>query len=240
MVGEKKKKFFKFKLKFYDNFNNSDNIAKGLDSSFKIIKVRYNKKKTNEYNNLFLTNLNDISSRFDIFVQFFEVQQCEIKINKYYSFLESFSYSIFRLIYKIKKKEQKIKIFDKHFIQHNKDKCILLYNEKVYPIKELFDLRDIENIYENSDKLEILLVELKNIHNKSYMFADCISLEKYIKFNYSQDINKRIMSEYNEKYESIDNNIYNNFYYSNELTHLKKENLQSSFSLLDLPSSFGK
>ena len=37
------------------------------------------------------------------------------------------------------------------------------------------------NIYENSDKLEILLVELKNIHNKSYMFADCISLEKYIK-----------------------------------------------------------
>ena len=87
------------------------------------------------------------------------------------------------------------------------------------------------------DKLEILFVELKNISNKSDMFADCISLEKFMKFNYNQYINKRLISEYKEKYESIDNNnLYNILNNSNE----SSKSIQSTFSLLDIPTYFLK
>ena len=59
-----------------------------------------------------------------------------------------------------------------------------------------------------------------------------------MKFNYNQDINGIIMSEYKEKYESIDNNnnLYNILNYSNESI----QNIQSTFSLLDIPTYFLK
>ena len=77
------------------------------------------------------------------------------------------------IIYKINKNENnnKIKIFGENFVQNNKDKCYIIYEEKDYPLTEYFE---VEN---NEELLELKLFGTKNITDMSYMFSICHSLE---------------------------------------------------------------
>ena len=63
--------------------------------------------------------------------------------------------------YKINKNEKEIKIFDNKFINNNKDKCKIIYEEKEYEIKERWNIDD-------KIKKEILEIKLKAINKRKF------------------------------------------------------------------------
>ena len=74
--------------------------------------------------------------------------------------------------YKIKKEEKKINILGELFVKNNRDKLKLIHNNKIYDLKEDFEIGDLnKDIF-----LDIELKGLNNIDNLSYMFYSCISL----------------------------------------------------------------
>ena len=79
-----------------------------------------------------------------------------------------------KMIYRINKKEKRIKIFGKNFVNNNSDKCIILYKNKIFSLKEHFPTIDIDK---KDDKLEIFLVELDDLYDRRYIFDNCNFLE---------------------------------------------------------------
>ena len=133
-----------------------------------------------------LTNLNDIKIIFN---------------NKIFSGCESLSYfnnsllllheniydncfnvinpntkaQLYKIIYNNKDDKEEITIFNEDFVKKNKDKCKIAHkrdNISIYPLKETFNAKGLK-------KLEILLIEIKNISDKSEMFKDCKLLEDF-------------------------------------------------------------
>ena len=76
----------------------------------------------------------------------------------------------FKIIYKPKKNE-KLKILGKNFIEYNKHNGSIIYNDKEYNLKEY--LEEIDNNYNCQDSIEIKLKLNKNITDVSYMFHEC-------------------------------------------------------------------
>ena len=70
--------------------------------------------------------------------------------------------------------ENDIHIFGKNFVENNKDKCKIEFENKEYEIKECFHIEDYTNYKLN--KLQIKLKLSKNITDMSYMFNGCTSL----------------------------------------------------------------
>jgi len=64
-----------------------------------------------------------------------------------------------------------VHIFGKKFVENNKDKCKIVFKNKEYELKENFHLKDYTN--DKLNKLQIKLINIKNITNMSYMFSDC-------------------------------------------------------------------
>ena len=56
------------------------------------------------------------------------------------------------------------------FVENNKDKCNIIYEDEIYELTEYFKLR------QKSNTLKIKLKGIKNINNMSYMFNNCSSL----------------------------------------------------------------
>ena len=71
-----------------------------------------------------------------------------------------------------KNDENKIKLFDKNFINNNKDNCYLIINNEKTELKEYLEFNDKE-----LKQIEIKLCETKPITNMSYMFSYCSSLQ---------------------------------------------------------------
>ena len=65
-----------------------------------------------------------------------------------------------RIIYRIFKKKDKIKIFNSDFVQAFKNKLKISYLNKDNKLKDEFDIKNI-----NKDKIEIKLKGLKKINN---------------------------------------------------------------------------
>ena len=63
-----------------------------------------------------------------------------------------------RIIYDNDKDEKEIKIFGVDFVNNNKDKCKILYNNKEYGLTDKFNV-------ENKNQLEIQLNGILNITN---------------------------------------------------------------------------
>ena len=80
------------------------------------------------------------------------------------------------MVYSIKKGQDKIKIFGKNFVINNKDKCIIIYKDSIFSLKEFFLIQDIKT---SGNKLEIILIELDDVYNRSYWFEDCECLEEF-------------------------------------------------------------
>ena len=76
------------------------------------------------------------------------------------------------IIYKIDKKE--MRLFGNNFVKNNKNNCSIIYNNKEYPLKSIFDKKMINN---HDNKLKIKLVFKNTITNMSCMFRDCKNLE---------------------------------------------------------------
>ena len=67
-----------------------------------------------------------------------------------------------------KDNKKKLKILDKYFIKRNRNKCKIIYKNKIYEIKEYFEDIDINN--NNKDFVKIKLIFIHNIINMSFMF----------------------------------------------------------------------
>ena len=142
--------------------------------------------------------------------------------------------------YEFSKSQAKIKIYGKNFVINNKDKCFILYKDIIFPLQEYFSIKYIDNTFEQKgDNLEISLIELENIPNKSFMFDGCTNLKKFSLFKNDYNfLNKNNNSNYNKDIDNKDenkNNIINqidqidfiaeyNIYLSNanSLSNIKK------------------
>ena len=128
----------------------------------------------------------------------------------------------FEIVYKPKKdKKDKTKIFGNGFINKNKDKCKIIYENKEYELKEYFD--DIDNNIKNKEEISFILRINKNITDISYMFYKCDELyliRDKSKINYYNDNasifdikNEFNLSNENRQNEEIFNqNSENNLY----------------------------
>ena len=67
-----------------------------------------------------------------------------------------------------------LRIFRKKFVIHNKNKCQIIYKDKIYNIKEYFE--DIDNNSHQEDLIKLKLTGIKNIKDLSYMFYGCFQL----------------------------------------------------------------
>ena len=135
------------------------------------------------------------------------------------------------IVYKPKKdyiegnpRGKEIKMFDSIFIENNKEKCKIVYNDKEYELKEYFE--DICANYNYKDEINIKLELSKDIIDMSYMFNECetiifvkdISKSKCtntIYFNSTiseSDTNSTDEFELNVRDESETNNLANDLF----------------------------
>ena len=115
----------------------------------------------------------------------------------------------YTLFFQIKNNINKIRLLGEEFVRFNKNKGKLLYKNKIYSLKDLFDLKDIIN-----DKFKIKILLSKDCSNKSYMFKNCSLL---IQIKYENNINNIediIFDETNYLYDA--SNKYTKIYNQNE------------------------
>ena len=132
------------------------------------------------------------------------------------------------IIYKINQKQNNLKIFGSNFVDNNKNICKIIYNDKVYELKEYLD---IDKIDLSKEFLEIKLNGINQITNLDNMFCNCKELfyvSDFSKIEISNIISKKDMfyncpslihfpdiSNWQSKYELIDELIrkFDNEYY---------------------------
>ena len=79
------------------------------------------------------------------------------------------------MIYEIKENnKKKVRIFGEEFVNNNKEKCKIIYDNNEYDLKEFFE--DIDNNYNNQDLIRFELKGVNNITDMSYMFYECDSI----------------------------------------------------------------
>ena len=98
--------------------------------------------------------------------------------------------------YGINNNDNKIRIFGEKFVNNNKDKCRLSIYDNEYELCEYIN-KDI--IPENSDVLEIRLIETSQVTNLSNMFSYCdtlLSISDFSNWNTTNVINMSSMFSY--------------------------------------------
>ena len=65
-------------------------------------------------------------------------------------------------------KEENIKILDEDFIKKNRNKCKIVYKNKIYELKKYFE--DIDKNYNHKNLIKFKLIFINNIIDMSYMF----------------------------------------------------------------------
>ena len=68
---------------------------------------------------------------------------------------------------------KKIKIFGFEFVEKNKNKCKIIYNNITKEITEYININENDIKKQN---IEIKLIDIQNVTNMSYMFYDCYAL----------------------------------------------------------------
>ena len=201
-IMTKKDKFFeklnKLKQIKNDFIENIKDIITKLNKVIENIELLY---KINEqiinidykYKNYeMLQNLNQID--IDYFLKYFENTNNDNNIfNKFKNIMYIYD-KIFekgdsiRIIYKIDKTKDKIKIFNEEFVQKYKNKCKIIYENKEHKLKEELETKKIQK-----NKIEIKLKGIENINNISGMLYQCnslFSLPNVSKWNKNNDIEK--------------------------------------------------
>ena len=111
----------------------------------------------------------------------------------------------YTLIYKIIKVKNNLTLLGHNFVKNNKNRGKIIYNNKKFSIKEIFQ---IKNIKEKEIKLGLILN--KNISNKSFMFKDCkYLLEIKTKNDIFYDANEanNILNENEKENEFLNDDI---------------------------------
>ena len=114
-----------------------------------------------------------------------------IRFSKLKFFVFNSSYMIYDKLEPTSEPSKEIKIFCENFVINNKDKCLILFENKFFPLKEYFFLDDDKS---DNEIFGIILLELDIISNKSFMFHECTSL-----FEFSLNINLNDILNLNEQ-----------------------------------------
>ena len=139
----------------------------------------------------------------------------------------------FQLEYKATN-ESHIKLFGSKFVNKEKDKCKIIYNEKLYDLMDYFKL---DNNYNHNDSIKIELRINNNITVISNMFYQCkelLSISDLLVVNFNMtDINKSIdENNSNNSSEKSDNSnkidISENFYNDNLISSQIQKKTNSS------------
>jgi len=80
-------------------------------------------------------------------------------------------FEVYKMLYKIKNPETRLKILGKNFVKNNLFKGKLVINNKKQKIGECININGIRN-----DKFKVKLLLKRKIYNKSYFFKDCSSI----------------------------------------------------------------
>ena len=175
-----------------------------------------------EFKLICFTNIPDISDIFKGCESFSDIKEVKNIKKDDYIYHNQLNYSIYqmsKMVYSIKPLQDKIKIFGKNFVNNNSDKCIIIYQDSVFSLNEFFLIQDIKN---GGDKLEIILIELEDIYNRSYWFEDCEYLEE---FSFISENNFDLKDDYNKKekyFEDSENNFYLKDNYNKKEKYLKE------------------
>ena len=105
----------------------------------------------------------------------------------------------FELEYKSTNGSQ-IKLFDSKFVDKNKDKCKIIYNEKEYDLMEYFNFDNNNNI--PNDSIRIQLRINNNITDISYMFYKCKELLSFSDIS----IDNSNINDINKTFHEINSN----------------------------------
>ena len=153
------------------------NIIKNNGKKIKFKLICYNK----------IQDINIILKYKPNFKHFFEVKKFK-KLMIMYQFFDYFlasSREILRLMYKIDN-EDKIQIFGDEYSGNNGNKCSIIYKDKIFPLQSYFLLNNIDKDDKKNKKFEILLLELEDISDRSYMLYICELIVEFANF----EINK--------------------------------------------------
>ena len=80
------------------------------------------------------------------------------------------------MIYKINNNENKIRIFGKTFVENNKNKCRIIYNNIIFSLQEYLCFFEK---FKKDDNLEVVLIEFESIYNRECMFYECNLLKEF-------------------------------------------------------------
>ena len=133
-----------------DKINEKSNYIKNIKMNF--VNFKNIKKKMDNNNKIIENNNNKLDDLIDIYKK-------TNNVNNNYS----------KIIYKINKSNDNIRIFGNEFVKNNKNKIKLEIEGKEYELIEYYKIND-NNI------LEIEIKGIENITNFSYMFCGCSSL----------------------------------------------------------------
>ena len=113
--------------------------------------------------------------------------------------------------YEDEEDDDRIRLFGKKFIKRNKDKCLIIYNDEIFPLKEYFLINEIEN----KDYLEIKLVIFEKIISLSYLFYKCKSLTKIELSEYDENISNKTKDFLNNEID-VKDSVSSKFYETTE------------------------
>ena len=107
---------------------------------------------------------------------------------------------IYKMIYKIEKFSKTLRIVGEKFAKKNRQKGILIINNKKSSLKDVIPIKEIT-------KIKILMILSKPTLNKSCMFKDCKSLESLSLLSIDSDSN-HIKNEEHNLNTTINTKIY--------------------------------
>ena len=143
-----------------------------------------------------ISNVKDMNNMFS---------ECNssLKLPDVYIFNKNINNIIFELTYTNNNKGFLTKILDSKFIERNRNRCSIIYNNCEFELKEYFE--DIDN--KHKDTIKFLLCLDKNIIDLSYIFYKCDSLISVEYYQMDYHINEMNYNSGNTNYfNSINNN----------------------------------
>ena len=167
----------KFKLNIEEIINKFKKVMENFDSIYNIndnILKNYEKNKNRNYK--LLLNLNYMDKYIDNETQNikdkFDYGKNLNQLLDVYKKMENIKEGI---IYKSNRiQNEKLRIFGNKFVENNRGKCKIIYNNKEYELTEY--INDIDERYYDNDEIKIKLKGISNVTNMSYMFYECDSL----------------------------------------------------------------
>ena len=230
-----KKNKYKYKIIYKNKIYAIQSIFKILDINNNILKI-----KLICYNNI--SDILKLSKDLKSYI-YYEIKKFKKYIYMYpiINYLFYFSHEILKLVYKIDKNIDEVKIVGEEFVGNNINKCSIIYKDKIIPFQSYILFDDIVKEDKENGKFEIILLELENISDRSYMFENFESLVEVSIIN--GDIKNNSIKE--RKNMILENkNKFKDFYYDskNEFTTIENNNniTNSSYLFEFLISKFNK